>query len=251
MKMKLTVSLLALLFVVSSVLAKDTLYPDEKLEKGSELTSRNGTYRLTLQDDGNLVLYKGSNALWSSGTSGKAVKHAIMQNDGNFVVYGYDDKAVWSSGTNKNPNSVITLQSDGNLVIYRNKPVWSTDTKESKGAKIVLTDESEMHAGQELAKGSSLESENGAYKLTMQEDGNLVVYNTGGKALWSSKTNGKAVKQCILQDDGNLVLYGFNDKPIWASGTNGNKNAVLRMQNDGNLVIYGSSSVWSSGTAGK
>jgi hypothetical protein len=75
MNKKLIVVILLSVFTAFSLSAKDTLYPNDKLEKGSDLTSRNGTYRLTLQEDGNLVLYKGSNSLWSSGTSGKAVKH--------------------------------------------------------------------------------------------------------------------------------------------------------------------------------
>ena len=34
----------------------DRLMNGEKLERGQSLTSRNGAYTLTLQDDGNLVL---------------------------------------------------------------------------------------------------------------------------------------------------------------------------------------------------
>ena len=34
----------------------DTLTEGQKLEKGKSLTSDNGAYTLTLQDDGNLVL---------------------------------------------------------------------------------------------------------------------------------------------------------------------------------------------------
>ena len=49
----------------------DRLAISEKLERGPSLTSRNGAYNLTLQDDGNLVLYSGDDAVWSTSTNGQ------------------------------------------------------------------------------------------------------------------------------------------------------------------------------------
>lgn len=63
--------------------------------------------KLTFQSDGNLVLYDGSKAIWSSGTSGRGEK-LDLQTDGNVVVYGCTGQggvgcspahAIWSSGT--------------------------------------------------------------------------------------------------------------------------------------------------------
>jgi nucleoid-associated protein YgaU len=46
----------------------DRLMNGEKLERGQSLTSRNGAYTLTLQDDRNLVLYGYDGPAWSSDT---------------------------------------------------------------------------------------------------------------------------------------------------------------------------------------
>jgi nucleoid-associated protein YgaU len=81
----------------------------EKLEKGQSLTSRNGAYHLTLQDDGNLVLSCQGQALWATGTNGRDVVRAevqtdakdvrlVLQDDRNLVLYGFDGPA-WSSDT--------------------------------------------------------------------------------------------------------------------------------------------------------
>ncbi|WP_068497020.1 lectin [Paenibacillus kribbensis] len=100
--------------------------------------------------------------------------------------------------------------------------------------------------GQMLLKGQSLQSANGAYTLILQEDGNLVLYSRG-IALWSSKTNGRAVNYAVMQTDGNFVIYGYPN-PIWATDTNGWGNAFLVVQDDGNVVIYGTKAAWATGT---
>ncbi len=107
----------------------DTLNKGEKLEVGQSLASQNGAYKLILQDDGNLVLYAGDNAVWSTETNGKKVVRAEVQTDGNFVLYTADD-AVWASQT-KGANDVrLVLQDDRNLVLYKSDGVaWASNTK--------------------------------------------------------------------------------------------------------------------------
>ena len=47
------------------------LVPGAELTSGQSITTPGGAFRLTMQGDGNLVLYGASNsALWASGTSG-------------------------------------------------------------------------------------------------------------------------------------------------------------------------------------
>ena len=46
----------------------DRLMNGEKLDRGQSLTSRNGAYTLTLQDDRNLVLYGFDGPAWASNT---------------------------------------------------------------------------------------------------------------------------------------------------------------------------------------
>jgi LysM repeat protein len=101
--------------------------------------------------------------------------------------------------------------------------------------------------GQKLGKGDSLTSNNGAYTLTLQEDGNLVLA-ARGEAVWATGTNGQDVQRAEVQTDGNFVLYA-GDKPIWHTDTKGKKNAKLVLQDDRNLVLYAADGpAWTSRT---
>lgn len=55
---------------------------------------------------------------------------AIMQSDGNFVLYseGTVEYAAWSTGTNGNSYAYLSVQDDGNLVVYNSSdvPIWYT-----------------------------------------------------------------------------------------------------------------------------
>lgn len=104
-----------------------------------------------------------------------------------------------------------------------------------------------LTAGQKLLKGDALTSDNGAYTVTLQDDGNLVLA-ARGKALWSTKTAGQGIERAELQSDGNFVLYA-GDKPLWHTGTAGKKDVRLTIQDDRNFVLYsGKGAAWSSGT---
>ena len=107
----------------------DTLTEGQKLVKGELLTSSNGAYTLTLQDDGNLVLAARGHAIWSSGTNGEDVVRAEVQSDGNFVLYSAD-KPVWHTDTKGKKNVHLVLQDDRNLVLYSgDAAAWSTKTE--------------------------------------------------------------------------------------------------------------------------
>ena len=101
--------------------------------------------------------------------------------------------------------------------------------------------------GQKLVRGESLASNNGAYTLTLQDDGNLVLASRG-QPLWASATGGKDVVRAEVQRDGNFVLYTA-DKPIWHSHTQGKKYVRLVLQDDRNLVLYAADGpAWSTKT---
>lgn len=118
-----------------------TIYPDylkqtnNVIDKGSlysgqTLTTADRKFRLTLQQDGNLVLYSPTKAIWATFRFSPKVSRLQMQSDGNLVAYDTDNKAFWTSKTNGHPNSRLVLQPDGNLVIYSaaNKVLWHTAT---------------------------------------------------------------------------------------------------------------------------
>jgi nucleoid-associated protein YgaU len=107
----------------------DTLTAGQKLVRGEALTSHNGAYTLTLQDDGNLVLAARGQTLWATGTDGQDVVRAEVQPDGNFVVYTAD-KPVWHTDTQGKKDVKLVLQDDRNLVLYAaDGAAWSTKTE--------------------------------------------------------------------------------------------------------------------------
>lgn len=103
---------------------------DQTLNAGDSIVSSDGYYELSMQADGNLVLYSINHPLWSSRTAGKPITKAIMQDDGNLVLYDSQGKPYWSSRTAGRGSSHLVMQTDGNLVIYdsSNHPVWSSGT---------------------------------------------------------------------------------------------------------------------------
>lgn len=109
----------------------DTLPSGSALQLGDDVVSNSGRYHLSMQTDGNLVLYDlsaGPKALWASGTAGKAVSQCAMQTNGNLVIYGFPD-GIWATHTENHPNSFLVVQDDGNVVIYEpNAPRWATNT---------------------------------------------------------------------------------------------------------------------------
>lgn len=84
----------------------------------------------------------------------------------------------------------------------------------------------------------------GASRLTMQTDGNLVIYNRyNGRVLWKTNTQHSGATRMSFQTDGNLVLYTSGNVHKWASGTNSKCTGsraypVIALQEDSNLVIY-------------
>jgi PA14 domain/FG-GAP-like repeat len=99
-------------------------------------------------------------------------------------------------------------------------------------------------------RGSSIQSGNNNH-LDFQADGNLVVYNSQGRALWATGTSGTNVDRFAVQADGNMVLYA-GSKAVWASDTAGNPGDRLAVQADGNVVVYRANgqAIFNTGTSG-
>jgi len=84
----------------------------------------------------------------------------------------------------------------------------------------------------------------GNARLSMQNDGNLVIYDKrNNKAKWSTRTSGSQATQMLWQPDGNLVVYtaGYA-KAVWSSRTNNkcasDESPLLAQQSDSNFVVY-------------
>ncbi|XP_039140857.1 mannose-specific lectin-like [Dioscorea cayenensis subsp. rotundata] len=103
-----------------------------------------------------------------------------------------------------------------------------------------------LYSGESLLSGQALYY--ASYTFIMQSDCNLVEYDNG-KAIWASGTNGRGTNcRVTMQSDGNLVIYDNNNKAVWASNTNvGQGHYVLILQKDRNVVIYGGA-LWATNT---
>jgi hypothetical protein len=218
----------------------DQLGGGDQLEPGAYLLSADHQYELVMQaSDGNLVLYRGAQALWSSGQAGVGA-YVAMQGDGNFVTY--NNGAKWSSNTADFPGANLTLQNDSNVVIsHAGHPIW-----DSHSGYLGFR----LSPGWQLGPDAYLWSPNHQYRLVMQaSDGNLVLYDRSGKALWSTGARG-AGAYVAMQGDGNLVIY-LSGVAKWASNTAGHGGAYFSDQDDANQVIYqGATPLWASNSGG-
>jgi len=102
--------------------------------------------------------------------------------------------------------------------------------------------------GGSLPQEVPLRSANGAYFLVVQADGNLVGYTSchfhRTNSFWASGTQHKGVApfRLVMQLDGNLVLYDANNNPTWSAATHGREGSGahdrLVIQDDRNIVLY-------------
>src|SRR5580765_8507458 len=82
------------------------------------------------------------------------------------------------------------------------------------------------------------------YALVFALDGNLELQSPTRLRLWESGTRGCGGRILSMQADGNLVIYdATRSTALWASHTAGNRGAFLAVQEDGNVVIYSNTQV--------
>ena len=112
---------------VRTAIPRARLYAGSRLKYPSYLVSENRRYRLELEADGDLVLYRRHDALWSSHTAGHPGAVAKMQSDGNFVIY-QGHRAIWSSNTRRGASNAyhLLVNNHGEVVIYSptGRPIW-------------------------------------------------------------------------------------------------------------------------------
>ncbi|MFF7995695.1 hypothetical protein ACFZDG_38720 [Kitasatospora xanthocidica] len=98
-----------------------SIFDDEPLYKGWHLDA--GSTRAIMQDDGNFVVYQPSRAtgqitaVMASYTVGRGYK-AVMQSDGNFVVYDVNGQPIWSTDTWGHPHARLTVHASGRSGVY-------------------------------------------------------------------------------------------------------------------------------------
>jgi hypothetical protein len=208
-----------------------------------------GDLTLSMQSDGNLVVYREGVGKWASGTnnwpSNCTTCYASFQPDGNLALYSANSNgestAYWSTGTNGHPGAQLHLSDSAPyLSIVQGVEIYpAKNSGPSHFAPFNLL------AGQRFTIGD--------LTLSMQSDGNLVVYRNG-LSKWESATNNwpSTCTTCYasFQSDGNLVLYSSNgngeDTPYWSTGTNGHPGAQLLLSQAVPYlsIVVGSTQLW-------
>jgi hypothetical protein len=110
---------------------------------------------------------------------------------------------------------------------------------------------STITTGTTLKKGEYLKSENGEYKATFQDDGNLAIHRAGDAAVvWETGTKDANEFQFIA--GGNFLAAAHTagaTRTEWATSTSDRakccqgKGERIVLENDGNLVLYNKGSV--------
>jgi hypothetical protein len=89
--------------------------------------------------------------------------------------------------------------------------------------------------GEDLTTSDSLRSPNGAFTLTLETDGALVLRRAGGP-VWSSGVQARKPSFVELQLDGNLAMYDASGAELWTSGTSAFPS-LLRVTDAGTAII--------------
>ena len=105
---------------------------------------------------------------WATDKLGEGHHLVFQKSDGNLVIYK-DSEAVWATYRTTGTPGLVVMQDDGNLVVYdaEHNPLWASKDPCNRS---VLT------AGDILRPGEKLCSPNRAYTAILQHDGNFVIY---------------------------------------------------------------------------
>lgn len=230
--------------------------PFEYLSPGQYIDSPNKRYRLSVQTDGVVAIYNGSNPIWvanrqaanSSETYNNYYPVTKFLNEYQVILQDGTKKRHWVSITSEleNKNDLYStyayLQDDGNLVSVAFRKLWSTNLSTLinpfDSSAISLLPGTDLEPGRFYSAGDA--------KLVFQGDGNLVFYGKDNSVLWASYTHNKGAVRAVMQTDGNFVIYNSNGLALWNTNTAGHEGAYLHIHADGTLSVVSQKLVWAS-----
>jgi hypothetical protein len=266
------------------VASGDRLTTQQWMSNGTALISANGTYAAVFQNNGALVLCHTTNSMpdlsreyWSALSSGHVQVrfpptgppfYAVMQSDGNFVVYdgwGPPNQGLpyWATNTSRSQGQfTAVIQNDGNFVVYEgSNPIWASNTA-WVSRPIIAIGPDRLGSNQTaswISNDAALISADGRYAAVLRGDGNLALCHTTNsmpdlsREYWSALSSGHVQVRfpptgppfyAVMQSDGNFVVYdgtgpGSQGLPYWATNTSRSQGQFTAiMQTDGNFVLY-------------
>lgn len=171
----------------------------------------------------------------------------------NWITYGFDDAVPqWviflanRDTSSSNTPSTKTIWGGG----VGGKPTYLRNSLTVPQNNICLDGSAGCSASFLTAndtKVNSIVSDNGNYKVTLQQDGQLVIFGPNSKPIWSLQT-GCGMNGLLWLVSGDLFAYDSNYHTTWRTQNNFVGGGQLIMQDDGNLVLYaGSTAIWASG----
>jgi hypothetical protein len=211
---------------------------NEQLQEGQSLNSGSGRFRAVLQYDGNFVVYDGNHALWANGLNNYfGPNHLVLQGDGNLVSYlNGTPVPLWSTRTNGEDADRLVMQDDGNLVLYndRDQATWSSKTGKLPPPPPPTPPPSVLSIGESASQSISRD---GGYSVPVGSK-DLWIFNDTGVF---TNTPPAAPRGLDIMNTNGTLQEG---QQIVAGG--GRIRAVL--QHDGNFVVYdGNRALWADG----
>ena len=104
--------------LMQATIRDDYICPGDIIRAGAHIYSQNGVFMLTIQGDGNVVIYGPGGVVWATGTSASGAYLTLQANDGNLVVYDQNGNGQWASNEFTCCNVYFMFWNDGNLVKY-------------------------------------------------------------------------------------------------------------------------------------
>lgn len=241
---------------VDRIVDPGALRAGQTLRSGESLRSPSGAFQAIMQSDGNFVLYRHPGAVLFATNTTAPGSYLSLQDDGNLVIFTAAGQPIWATMALFGSGGALILQDDGNLVLYApGGPSWATTPGSLPNAGAgpppgrVANDV--LRPGEYLYTWSPhLTSADGRCRLVMQADGNLVLYGPSG-ALWSTTSVG-AIRTYVALTSPGVVQLHASTGIRWASPTKADAAGGTRlvMQSDCNLVVYSAKDVplWWTGT---
>lgn len=233
------------------------------IEKDSFVESPNKQFSLGLTSSGDFVLKNENKVIWNAGIAG--TWRLYMQNDGNLVALKSGGMVLWKSRTAGNDGAELVVDDNGSAMVVREKSIiWQANASpvaaptpspiflptrsstsipfpnpRNQGPALGGSFESVdvMLSNSKINKGDFVTSPNGSFSLGLSSNGRFI-FKRDGQVIWETDATGGTTLN--MQPDGNLVLRNKDKKALWKSETHDNPGSRLILDDGGHVAVISS-----------